>query len=334
MTDKTELSDWIKAEPVRSRLTDFPVQRRLVLKSLAAVLASGAVPALTIRAYAQQAGSHQQVFGDGTLTVVSDGQLVLPGSMVLPESIDRSELSAVLDEFGMSIDELRPDCNITLWRQGDRHVLFDVGAGSHFMPSAGKLLENMEAAGIDPYDITDVVFTHAHPDHLWGVLDDFDELICPDATYHMPEQEWDYWSAGDTLSKTPENRQAFVAGAQNRFPAIEPQLNLFRAGQEVVPGIEAIDTSGHTPGHCSFAVHAGSEAIVVLGDALTNVALSFLKPDWPSGSDQDPHKAVKTRLRLLDRLVAEQSRIVGFHLPHPGLGHVSKHDGGWRFVPA
>jgi len=211
-------------------------------------------------------------------------------------------------------------------------VLFDVGAGPNFMPTAGKLLDNLGAAGIDPTDVTDVIFTHAHPDHLWGLLDDFDELICPEAAYHMSTAEWNYWSADDTLEKTPDDRKSFVVGAQNRFAAIEDRVQLFNPGKEIVPGVESVDTAGHTPGHTSFALHSGANSIMLLGDAITNVAVSFIKPEWFTGSDQDPARGAETRVSLLDRLSAEKTPLIGYHLPHPGAGFVERHDGAYRFV--
>jgi glyoxylase-like metal-dependent hydrolase (beta-lactamase superfamily II) len=85
-----------------------------------------------------------------------------------------------------------PPCNVTLVRTLTETILIDVGAGPHFMPGAGTLAENMEAAGIDRKSITKVVFTHAHPDHIWGVLDDFDDApMFPNASYVISSAELD-----------------------------------------------------------------------------------------------------------------------------------------------
>ena len=304
------------------------LQRRAALKQLtvgAACVASGSNMRVAMALDAASLGS-------STLHVISDGQLSLPASFVFPNSINPDELSTLLQNHNLDPQTLSPDCNISVWQNEDRLILFDVGAGPNFMPTAGKLLDNLSTAGIDPYEVTDVVFTHAHPDHLWGLLDDFDELICPDANYHMAATEWDYWRHPDTLDNTPEERKAFVVGAQNRFPLIEEKINLFKAGQEVIPGVEAVDTSGHTPGHSAFALHSGGESIMLIGDALTNIAVSFARPDWPTGSDQDPEKGIATRIKLLDRLAHEQIPIVGYHLPHPGKGRVQREGNHYRFV--
>lgn len=273
-----------------------------------------------------------QPFGRGEVIAVSDGHLSLPANFAFPQHASEDELHTLLRSHNLPTDRSTPDCNITVWRAENRLVLFDTGAGSNFMPSAGKLLENMEAAGIDPVDVTDVVFTHAHPDHIWGVIDDFDELICPEATYHMGAVEWNYWSAKDTIDKTPENRKSFVVGAQNRFSYLEERISLFKAGEELIPGLEAVDSSGHTPGHMSFAIHDKGQSLFILGDAITNVALSFARPHWPSASDQDPVKGIETRKRLLERLEHEKSLLIGYHLPHPGLGRVERDKQSFKFV--
>ncbi len=219
-------------------------------------------------------------------------------------------------------------------KDGDRVVLFDVGSGPNFMPSAGKILDNIDAAGIAPEDVTDVVFTHAHPDHIWGLLDDFDEFIFPEANYFINRVEWDYWRADDTLEKMPEARKTFVVGAQNRLAALEEVISFFNYGDEVLPGIEAIDTAGHTPGHTSFAIHDGSDSVTVIGDAATSAVISFAHPEWPSGSDQDTEMGIATRTKLLDRLAQEQTRFIGFHLPEGGIGRVEKDGTAYRFVAA
>ena len=171
-----------------------------------------------------------------------------------------------------------------------------------------------------------------NPDHLWGLVDDFDELIYANANYHMNQIEWDYWSAGDTLEKTPDARKSFVVGAQSRFEYLADRINLFAYGAEVLPGIEAIDTSGHTLGHTSFVVHSGSETVMIVGDAVTNEAISFQHPEWPSGSDHNPEQGAKTRKMVLDRLATDQMKVVGYHMPHPGLGMVERKDQAFRFM--
>lgn len=266
------------------------------------------------------------------LTTLSDGQLEMPTDFVL-----RGLSDAVLEEIGVDRSALgtthSSPCNLTLFRGSDRLVLFDAGAGTNFMPSAGKLPESLDAAGIDPGEVTDVIFTHAHPDHIWGVLDDFDEVPFTNAAFHVCQTEWDYWRSEAALSEMPEDRQSFVIGARSRFDAIEDRSTLFSPGAEVLPGIEAVAAFGHTPGHCAFVLHGADAPIMVVGDAIINDPISFARPDLHWGADQDPQAAAETRTMLLDRLASEKMRFVGFHLPNGGLGRVETAGAGYRFVP-
>ncbi len=270
--------------------------------------------------------------GGSELIVLSDGNLSLPSSLILPDDIDQTEKEAFLVANNLNGSHFEPDCNLALWRTSDRLILFDVGAGSNFMPNAGELLGDLESLEIDPADVTDVVFTHAHPDHLWGLLDDFDEMAFPQAAFYMNKAEWDYWRDDNTIDKLPEERKSFAVGAKNRLAILQDQINLFGYGDEVLPGIEAVDTHGHTPGHTSFALHQGSNSVLVLGDALTHPIISFQKAGWSSGSDQDPEAGRATRLSLLDRLAQDKMQILGFHLPHPGLGSVEKNGSEYRYI--
>ncbi len=274
----------------------------------------------------------QVAMGTATLETVSDGNLVLPAEFTFG-TMPQEELPEIRSEFGLEGDLLEPPCNLTLYRDGERTVLFDVGSGPDFMPSAGKLVENLEALGLAPEDITHVVFTHAHPDHIWGLLDDFDEPLFYEATYMMGRTEWDYWWNPATVDEIGEARAAFAVGAKRRMEIIEESVVLFGDGEEVLPGIAAVATFGHTPGHMAFEIRQGSDAALVVGDAIGNHHTAFAKPDWKSGPDQDGELAIQVRKMLLDRLATEQMPVIGFHLPNGGIGRVERKDSAFRFVP-
>jgi glyoxylase-like metal-dependent hydrolase (beta-lactamase superfamily II) len=305
------------------------LDRRALLEAGASSLAAFALCGLS--APARALGRLE--LADAEVIIVSDGTLSLPMSFAFPDA-PKDELEHLLTENGLATDALTPDCNVTVVKTGDRLAIFDVGSGPNFMPTAGKLLDNLAEARVDPLEVTDVIFTHAHPDHLWGVTDDFDELVFPNASYLIGQAEWDFWSSPDAISAVPEDRQSFVVGAQNRFAVVEDRISFVQPGDEVLPSVEAVDTPGHTPGHLSFVVHGGAEAVLIAGDALTNAVISFNRPDWRTGADQDPDLAIKTRLALLDRLASDKVRLIGYHLPHPGAGIVERKDRAYRFVPA
>jgi glyoxylase-like metal-dependent hydrolase (beta-lactamase superfamily II) len=269
--------------------------------------------------------------GSASLTTVSDGSLILPGTFIF-ETMPKDELAMILKENGLSAERLTPECNLALYRDGTHVVLFDVGSGPDFMPSAGKVTESLDAIGLAPEDITHVIFTHAHPDHIWGLLDDFDEPLFYEATYMMGRAEWDYWWNPETVATIGEARAAFAVGAKRRMEAIEDAVAFFDDGDEVLPGVQAVASFGHTPGHMSFEIRNGGDAAVVVGDAIGNHHVAFQKPKWPSGSDQDPEQAIKSRRFLLDKAVADDLRVIGFHLPGGGVGRVEKTTEAYRFI--
>ena len=245
--------------------------------------------------------------------------------------MSEEEIKARLGQTGGMVT---PASNVTLVRTPSDLILIDVGAGPHFMPTAGKLADNMEAAGIERQAITKVVFTHAHPDHLWGTFGDFDEPMFANASYFIPTAEWNFWTADDVVSRLPEDRQNFAPGAQRTLSRIKDRLRTIKPGDDIVTGVRVFDTSGHTPGHISIEIVSGNEALIVLADALTHATISFAHPHWkPAGDHYDAERAVTTRLALLDRLAADRTRIIGYHLPFPGLGHVDRSGNAYRYIP-
>jgi glyoxylase-like metal-dependent hydrolase (beta-lactamase superfamily II) len=287
-----------------------------------------AAPTLGLLPHAVHA---QLAIGDIRLDVVSDGYLTLPGGFIF-DPMPKDELAPILARLGQSADVLTPPCNVTLMRRGDRTILFDAGSGPDFSPGSGVLLDSLDALGVTPDTVTDVIFTHAHPDHLWGILDDFGDPVFARADYRIGRQEWDYWMDPDTVDRIGEARASFAVGARRRLEMIADRITFFEGGDEILTGVAARATLGHTPGHMAFEVRDGTDAVMILGDCIGNDHIAFARPGWPSGSDQDPETAAATRLSLMDQLSHEKTRVIGFHLTGNGIGHIEKTTDGYAFV--
>lgn len=298
--------------------------RRRILACAAAALA---LPLAPQRLWAGASLS----LGEMRIDTLSDGTLTLPGDFILG-GMPQAEMQEIVTKYGLPTDVLTPPCNVTLMRDGTKTVLFDVGSGPDFQPSAGKLMQAFEALGLTLEEVTHVVFTHAHPDHIWGLLDEFDEPVFPNAELLIGQAEFDYWTNPETVTTIGAARTTFAVGAARRLDAVADKMRFLRDGEEVLPGVAARLTAGHSPGHMAYELRQGSESVMVVGDALGNHHVAFERPDWASGSDQDGPAAAATRLALLDQISHGQMRLVGYHLPGGGIGRAEKSNGTYRFV--
>lgn len=271
--------------------------------------------------------------GDARVTIVSDGYFRLPTDG-LGVNADPDEVQAFLKRHFLSPELGYSHTNHLFVEVGDAKVLVDVGSGNRFMENTGQLMGNLEAAGIDPYEITHVVITHAHPDHIWGIRDGFDEAIIPDAEYLIGEAEQNYWMQDGLVDRVPAEDQQFVLGAVNSINVDGAEWTLVQDGHEVVPGLTMIDTPGHTPGHMSLRVDSGDQSLIALGDSMSHAYTNFAHPEWYNGFDADGDQTVATRKRLLDMAAEDQIAILGYHFPFPGVGHVQRDGDQYRFVPA
>lgn len=271
--------------------------------------------------------------GGKQLQTLSDGHLSLPGEFIFGP-MDKQALRPVLADFGMTpSDPLTPEINVTLMRDGDNLVLFDAGSGPDFQSGAGQLIDALDAAGVAPEDVTHVVFTHCHPDHLWGVLDDFDDPLFSEAQHMMGQVEWDYWLNPETVNTIAANRTTQAVGARRRMQVLKEQITLFGDDEEILPGVASRASFGHSPGHMSFEIRDGSTSVMILGDAVNNHHVSFARPGWQTGADQDPETAATTRLEILDQASHEKMMVIGYHLPTGGMGRAERTGNSYRFIP-
>ena len=265
------------------------------------------------------------------VTVVSDGTLTLNIPTVFPGS----PIDEVKKMLGTAIvgDDTMFEVNVLLLKSGNEQILIDTGAGGMMSPTAGKLLESLKSAGTEPAAITKVIYTHAHPDHLWGSVGKDGALTFPNASFHMAEVEYGFWSAPDLAGKMPEGMRPMVQGIQGQLTALKDKLAFFKPGAEVVPGLAAIDTAGHTPGHVSFEM-SGGDGLILTGDAITNPGVFFAHPDWKFGFDADHATASDNRKKLLDMASSQKKKMLGYHWPYPGIGMAEAKDGAYIYVPA
>lgn len=294
-------------------------------------LVLGRLPAFAQSETAAASVVHRQDFGAFALTIISDGVMTLPRSFVLPDA-DEAAVQALLAPGGGPV-VLEAAVNVAVISIGDARVLVDTGAGPDFMPTLGRLADRLSAADLAPEDITHAVFTHGHPDHLWGVLDPFgDGSAFADARHVMTAIERDFWLADGVEKKVPPAMEGMAVGSQRRLKAIAQKIDPVAAAGEIVPGVSLVDTAGHTPGHVSVLVSAGGASLLIGGDALSQAKVSFAKPDWRWGPDLEPERAVATRKRLLDQLATDKTALLGYHLPWPGLGRVERDGTAYRWV--
>lgn len=284
------------------------------------------------RGWATSASHHTMKLGALDVTVVSDGSITLPLSFVLP-STPAADAEALYAAQNLKLDVLRGEINVAVIKSAGATVLVDTGGGNDFMPTMGRLADNLDKAGIAPDSITHVVFTHAHADHFWGVIDPLDDgTRFTKARHLMSAVERDYWLKPGLENEVPDAVKGMAIGTTRRLKSLADRIETVKPGTEITSGVSLIDTAGHTPGHMSVLLSSGGQQLLIGSDVLTNPVISFARPDWPWGTDIDTARAISSRKRTLDMLATDKVRLLGYHLPWPGVGLVERKDTAFRFV--
>ena len=302
------------------------LDRRKFLGAAAGLIAAGVLP----RNVLALAGPYAFRQGAYDVTVVSDGTLLLDLTL-FPET-NPEELKTLLAPM-IQGEKAQFEASPLLLKSGSDVILMDTGSGAGFQPTSGKIAESLKAAGTDPAAITKVIFTHGHPDHCWGTLGADGKPLFANASFHMAETEWNFWMAPDLASKMPKEMEGMVKTTQSQLGGIKDKIAMFKTGAEVLPGINVLDTAGHTPGHVSFEL-SGGDGLIITGDAITNPLVFFPHPGWKFGFDADHAMAIANRKKLLDMASTGKKKLLGYHWPYPGIGMAEAKDGAYIYVPA
>jgi glyoxylase-like metal-dependent hydrolase (beta-lactamase superfamily II) len=311
------------------------ISRRALLAGATAAaaapnLASAAVP----EAGTQAPGFYRFKLGDYEITILHDGQrsFPLPATFVTNVPLDQAKQAAA-DAF-MPAGKVTVPFNPTLINTGSKLVLLDTGNGPSPDGAVGQLFPNLAAAGVQPGDIDIVVISHLHPDHINGLRAADNSVAFPNATIIAPEPDWSFWMSDENMARatSPVDKNYF-ANTRKILTGMESRVGRYNWGAEVAPGITALSTPGHTPGHTSFAVSSAGKSMLVQSD-VTNIPEFFLRnPDWHVMYDHDPEMAQATRHRFYDMAASEKMLVAGYHFAFPSTGHVEKTADGYRLIP-
>jgi len=278
-------------------------------------------------------GYYRMMLGDFEITALSDGSLRLKVGEVLthanPARVGKSLARAFLTEPVETSD------NAYLINTGAQLVLVDTGTGSTFGPGLGKLAANLQASGYTPDQVDEIYITHMHGDHVGGLLAGA-RLAFPNATVRADRREADYWLSKEKMDAAPQEARA---GFERAMAALGPYVEAgrfkpFDGDTELVPGVRALPSHGHTPGHTTYVVQSKGEKLVLWGDLVHVAAVQFGEPSVTIKYDTDPTAAVAERRKAFATAARDGCWIGAAHLAFPGLGHVRAEGKAYAFVPA
>jgi glyoxylase-like metal-dependent hydrolase (beta-lactamase superfamily II) len=278
----------------------------------------------------QTPGVYHRKIGDIVVTTISDGYL--DGNLEVMRNVDLDKAHAILREAFRPAR--RTSVNTFLIHSRGRLAIIDTGSGNYLMPTAGFVQRNLAAAGIDPKSIDTVLLTHMHPDHSAGLTEmPSGRLLFPNAELVMHENELPHWFDDGAMSKADERSKKlfFLAGREQVTP-YKNRTRLFKQG-EVFPGVTAVPSHGHTPGHTAYLIASGDDQLMIWGDTVHVPEVQTAFPEAGMGFDTDLAEAAASRKRMFDRVSADRVLVAGMHLHFPAFARLARRGEGYALYP-
>jgi glyoxylase-like metal-dependent hydrolase (beta-lactamase superfamily II) len=276
-------------------------------------------------------GVYHRKIGDIVVTAISDGYL--DGSMDVMRNVDLERAHQLLrDAFRPA---RRTNVNAFLIHSRGRIAIVDTGSGNYLLPTAGFVQRSLASAGIDPKSIDTVLLTHMHPDHSAGLTDMSNgQRLFPNAELVMHENEPKHWFDDGAMAKADERsaKLYFQAGREQVAP-YKARTRLFSQQSEVFPGVTAVPSVGHTPGHTAYLVASGKDQLMIWGDTVHVPEVQTAFPEAGMAFDTDLAAAAAARKRMFDRVATDGVLIAGMHLHFPAFSHLARHGDAYRLYP-
>ncbi|WP_295232568.1 MBL fold metallo-hydrolase [uncultured Chryseobacterium sp.] len=285
-------------------------------------------------------GFKKIMLGALELFILTDGYLHEENVDSFAPRSQVSELKKILKEHFRPEDYIEMALNILLVKTKDRLILLDAGMGIFADERAGFLLKSLNKAGFSVKDITDVFISHAHPDHIGGLVDEKGNLVFSNAGYFISETEYNFWMnatlddfGNSALKDQPELISQMIPPVQNILKTIQPRLTFFDLNQELYDHFSFQAAPGHTPGLTMTTISSGKEKLMCIADIVHSDVVVFPHPDWGYFGDADLDIAIQTRISVLRHLSETEMRVFAFHMPWPGLGFTGKAGQGFKWIP-
>jgi glyoxylase-like metal-dependent hydrolase (beta-lactamase superfamily II) len=272
--------------------------------------------------------------GTAEVTALYDGiwEKAHDPAFISNASVD--EVRAAMVKAGLPADFVSIPFTVIVVKTGGKTILCDSGTGGQVQPTAGKMMANMKAAGIDAAAIDTILISHFHPDHIFGLMEkDTNKPVFPNAEIIVSDVEYKFWTDPAVIDRLPEARKGLARRIQAVFPTWK-NIRQVAGEPEVAPGIRFVDAPGHTPGHRAFHLSSGAGQLMISNDTAYVPALVMANPGWRGQYDQDGAMAEASRRRLLDRVIADKIMICGYHFPFPGAGTIQKDGAGYVLTVA